>query len=180
MVEITYFTHGTTTDNESHIATGWLPGQLSFTGKEQARRLAKQTADKKFDVVFCSDLQRAIDTADLAFGDKYEIIHDERLREANYGDWNGQAHSFKNRMDDFVDKPFPGGESYKDVEKRLRSFCNLLKQNYDGKHIAIVAHQAPQLALDVILRGRTWPEAIAQDWRRVGNWQPGWSYTIPD
>ncbi|MDB5186346.1 MAG: hypothetical protein JWL85_869 [Candidatus Saccharibacteria bacterium] len=176
-VRITYFVHGTTTDNEHDLATGWLPGELSEAGKEQAKQLGQQVADKQFDVVFCSDLQRAIDSAQLGFGDKYEIIQDSRLRECNYGDMNGKsASSFKDRMQDFVTTPFPNGESYQDAETRLASFVDYLRTNYDGKHIAIVAHQAPQLALDVSLKGKTWQEAIDEDWRKSKAWQPGWEY----
>jgi alpha-ribazole phosphatase/probable phosphoglycerate mutase len=47
-----------------------------------------------------------------------------------------------------------------------------------GAHIAIVAHQAPQLALEVIAKGKTWEEAIKTDWRKTGAWQPGWIYEI--
>lgn len=178
-VQITYFVHGTTTDNEQDLATGWLPGGLSKVGHEQAVNLGKQVADQQFDVVFCSDLQRAIDSAELGFGDKYKIIQDERLRECNYGDLNGKsAKDFKDRMTDYVDKSFPNGESYKDVEKRLANFVEFLKENYQGKHVAIVAHQGPQLALDVLLRGKTWDEAINQDWRRSGGWKPGWQYAV--
>lgn len=180
-VEITYFVHGTTTDNEQHRATGWLPGELSETGREQARHLGEQVAATQFDVVLCSDLDRAIESAALGFGDKYEIRQDERLRECNYGEWNGASASlFKDRMGDFVESPFPDGESYRDVEKRLRSFTNFLRDNYNGKHVAIVAHQGPQLALDVILGGKTWQQAIDEDWRKTKAWQPGWHYTVPD
>src|SRR6266508_3817461 len=141
MVTITYFVHGTTTDNEQHLATGWLPGELSEKGREQAKHLGEQVADQQFDVVFCSDLQRAIDSADLGFGDKYKIIQDDRLRECNYGDLNGKPLTFKEHMEDFIDEPFPNGECYRDVEARLESFCEYLKEHYDGKHVAIVAHQ---------------------------------------
>lgn len=178
MVTITYFVHGTTTDNETDRATGTLPGELSELGIEQSKKLPEIVKDKKFDVVFCSDLQRAIDSAELAFKGTYPIIQDKRLREADYGDFNGGPHSFKEHLTDYVDKPFPGGGSYKDVEDDIRSFCDYLKENYDGKHVAIVAHQAPQLALDVVLRGRTWDQAIAEDWRKRKAWQPGWAYTI--
>jgi broad specificity phosphatase PhoE len=179
MVTITYFVHGTTTDNEQEIATGWLPGELSAKGREQAKQLGEQAADKTFDVVFCSDLQRAIDSAELGFGNTYKIIQDDRLREADYGDWNGRPNTFKDDLEDYIDAPFPSGESYRDIEARLQDFCDFLKKDYDGKHIAIVAHQGPQLALDVILGRKSWPEAIQQDWRLTKAWQPGWTYIIP-
>ena len=180
-VKITYLVHGTTTDNEQDLATGWLPGELSKVGMAQAKQLGQQDADKQFDVVFCSDLARAVHSAELAFGDTYTIIQDKRLRECNYGDWNGRHISlFKDRLADFLDTPFPNGESYKDAEARLASFVDFLKQQYNGKHVAIVAHQAPQLTLDVLLKGKTWQQAIADDWRKVGAWLPGWEYSSND
>lgn len=170
--------HGTTTDNEQGLATGWLPGELSELGREQAAKLGELVADQKFDAVFCSDLKRAVDSAELGFGSKYKIIKDARLREANYGYFNGQPENFKEDMTKFINKPFPNGESYKDAEKRLRDFCEFLKTNYNGKHIAIIAHQAPQLALDVILKNKTWEQAMSEDWRQTKSWQPGWKYDI--
>lgn len=178
-VKITYMVHGTTTDNEQDLATGWLPGELSAKGREQAAEVGSQVGQQHFDVVFCSDLKRAVNSAELGFGGKYEIVQDERLRECNYGDLNGtSAAAFKDRMNEYVATPFPGGESYKDVEVRLASFINFLRARYDGRHVAIVAHQAPQLALDVLLRSKTWQQAVEEDWRKTKSWQPGWEYTI--
>jgi broad specificity phosphatase PhoE len=178
-VAIMYFVHGTTTDNEQDLATGWLHGQLSSTGREEARSLGEQVSDQHFDIVFCSDLQRAMDSADLGFGGRYRIVADRRLRECNYGDLNGApASTFKHDMLARVDAPFPNGESYRDVETRLAAFLNFLRNEYDGKQVAIMAHQAPQLALEVLLKGKTWQQAINEDWRRTKAWQPGWPYTV--
>ncbi len=178
-IKITYFVHGTTTDNEKDIATGWLPGELSETGTKQAKELGKLVANTNFDVVFCSDLQRAVDSAELGFGNKYHIIKDARLRECNYGDCNGDDTEFKDgRMSEYINTPFPHGESYRDVEKRIRDFLSFLATNYKNKHIAIVAHQAPQLALDVLLKEKTWENAIKEDWRNTKAWKPGWEYEL--
>ena len=182
-VKVTYFVHGTTLDNEAGIATGWLPGELSQLGKQQSRDLAKLIERTEFDAVFCSDLKRAVDSAKLTFGttNPITIISDSRLRECNYGDLNGgKEEKFKQSIDAHVEKPFPNEESYKDVEIRMREFVDFLRKNYQGKHIAIVAHQAPQLALDVILKGKTWQQAIAGDWRRKTpkEWKPGWEYEL--
>ena len=141
--------------------------------------MGKLVSKKHFDVIFCSDLKRAVDSAELGFGDKYKIIQDKRLRECNYGDFTRKStESFKSKMSDYVDKSFPNGESYRDVEKRIADFLRHLKKNYDGKHIAIVAHQAPQLALDVLINGKTWRQAIDEDWRNKKAWQSGWNYTL--
>lgn len=76
------------------------------------------------------------------------------------------------------DSPFPNGESYQDVKQRIQTFLDFLKAEYDGKHIAIVAHQAPQLALEVLCNNKTWKEAFETDWRRTKTWKPGWEYIL--
>jgi alpha-ribazole phosphatase/probable phosphoglycerate mutase len=179
-VKITYFVHGTTSDNQEHISSGWKDVELSLLGIQQSRELEKQTNDKFFDVVFTSDLKRAVDSANITWGEKYPIIQDIRLRECNYGDYNGAPSDIVEKMqeDECLDKPFPNGESYEDVKVRIEDFIKFIKENYDSKHIAIVAHKAPQLALDVILRSMTWQEAHANDWRKTKTWKPGWEYEI--
>ncbi len=179
-VKITYFVHGTTTDNEQHISSGWKDVKLSELGRQQSIELKEQTKDKKFDVVFCSDLQRAYNSAKLTWEKMYPIIPDARLRECNYGKLNGASSDIVEPIqeDECIKEKFPGGESYEDVKDRVADFLIFLKQNYDGKHIAIVAHKAPQLSLDVLLKGKTWKEAFSEDWRKKKSWQPGWEYVI--
>jgi broad specificity phosphatase PhoE len=179
-VKITYFVHGTTIDNENGISTGWLPGELSEKGLIQAKELGNLIVGKSFDVVFCSDLKRAVDSAQLGFGNKYKIIQDSRLRECNYGKLNGGPSEIVEPMQEkeCISNKFPEGESYEDVKERTSEFLEFLKSNYEGKKIAIVAHKAPQLSLDVLLKGKTWEQALAQDWRKTKSWQPGWEYVI--
>lgn len=178
-VKITYFVHGTTTDNEKEISSGWYDVGLSDLGIRQSQELKDKIKDKKFDVVFCSDLKRAVDSAELTFKGDVEIIQDKRLRECNYGKFNAKPSEIVEPMqEENITKPFPEGESYEDVKARIQDFLNDLKKNYDGKHVAIVAHKAPQLALDVILKNKTWEQAFAEDWRKTKSWQPGWKYIL--
>lgn len=175
-VHITYFVHGTTTDNEKSLGTGWLAGELSELGKRQAQELREQTKNMSFDVVYSSDLTRAIDTAAAAFLGRFELKSDARLRECNYGSQNGGPECTKKT--DFIYEPYPNGESYRDVEKRMADFLNELRERAPGNRIAFVAHQGPQLALDVLIKGKTWEQAFAEDWRKTKAWQPGWTYEL--
>jgi broad specificity phosphatase PhoE len=178
-IKITYFVHGTTTDNEKEISSGWFDVGLSELGKEQSVDLKAQIKDKKFDVVFCSDLKRAHNSAKLTFEGVVPIILDARLRECNYGKYNAHLSSVVGPMQEkTVTERFPDGESYEDVKTRISDFLNFLKQNYDGKSVAIVAHKAPQLALDVLLKGKTWEQAFLEDWRKTKAWRPGWEYEL--
>ena len=176
-VNIIYFVHGTTTDNSEHKSTGWIPGELTEKGIQQSIDLKDQINLDEIDVVISSDLKRAIDSADYTFKGLKEIYHDSRIRECNYGDFNGEDSSLV-VYEDHITEPFPNGESLKDVENRVRDFCEYLKENYDGKKVAIVAHKAPQFAFEVITEGITWEEAIEKDWRKTKSWQPGWEYII--
>ena len=176
-VRITYFVHGTTTDNEKGIASGWNDVGLSDLGKKQSIELKGLIKGKKFEAVFCSDLKRAVDSAKLTFGSG--IIQDKRLREINYGSFTGaESRKVDSLMSRYIGKPFPDGESYKDVEARLKSFLDDLLMKYPGKHVAIVSHRAPQLALDVLLKGKTWQQAMKEDWRLKKEWRPGWEYVL--
>lgn len=178
-VKITYFVHGTTVDNEKDISSGWKDVELSELGIKQSKELTKKTKDKKFDVVFCSDLKRAIQSTKLTWGNKYKIMEDKRLRECDYGDFNGKPSSIVEPLQEkSIYTPMPNGESYEMVKTRVQEFLRDVKKAYDGKHIAIVAHKAPQLALDVLLRGMSWEEAFDNDWRKTKSWQPGWDYVI--
>lgn len=175
--KITYFVHGTTIDNEEGRSTGWAPGVLSELGIKQAKELKDQIKSQDFKIMFSSDLKRAVDSANLGFKDSCQIIQDIRLRECNYGDLNQADEALVNYLD-HIDVPFPNGESLKDVENRIDSFIKMLSQEYPGQNIAVMAHKATQLALEVLLNGKSWPQAIAEDWRNKKAWQPGWIYII--
>lgn len=178
-VKITYFVHGTTIDNEKEISSGWSDVELSKLGIKQSIELKNKIKNKHFDVVFCSDLKRAVHSTELTFKDKVKIIQDKRLRECNYGKYNGQPSEVVEPMQEKnVKKRFPNGESYDDVKKRIRDFLSFLKKDYNGKQVAIVAHKAPQLALDFLIKNKTWEQAFAEDWRKRKAWQPGWEYIL--
>lgn len=172
-IEIIYFVHGTTFDNANSKCSGWKQVNLNEQGKEQAKRLGEIT-NYKFDALFTSDLIRAVDSANLAWPN-LKKIQDKRLRECNYGDFDGKDKSLV-KYEDHINKPFPNGESLIDVQNRIENFIEFLKQNYDNKTIGIVAHRAPQLALEVLTKNLTWEEAIKNDWRKTKQWQPGWKY----
>ncbi|MDD5109856.1 MAG: class I tRNA ligase family protein [Patescibacteria group bacterium] len=178
-VDITYFVHGATVDNEAEKASGQADAKLSELGVRQVRELKDQVKGQTFDVVFCSDLSRAVATAETAFGDRYKIVQDKRLRECDYGTLTRANEKKVNAMQsDVIDTSYPKGESLTDVENRVRNFLQEIGAKYAGKRVAIVAHKTPQFALEVLLNGKTWQEAIASDWRKTKSWQPGWKYTL--
>ena len=162
-IELVYETHSTTVDNETGIATGWLEGQLSDAGRKQAAELGRRRRDDGIASVFSSDLGRAIETAEIAFGgSSLPVRHDWRLRECNYGELNGapvaDVEAERVRR---IDEPFPGGESYTQVVERTLSFLNDLVEEHDGSRVVLIAHSANRWALQHLLLGASLEEVVA-------------------
>ena len=133
-IEIVFETHSTTEDNEAGRATGWLPGRLSGPGRAQARELGRRRAQDGIAAVFCSDLRRAVQTAELAFdGSGVPVLHDWRLRECDYGELNGMpAAEMHAGRRDHLDVPYPGGESWRQAVARGERFLADLPSRWDG------------------------------------------------
>lgn len=174
-IKITYMVHGTTQDNIDHLASGHNDIELSERGIEEGKKLGNLRQDD-FDVIITSDLKRAIDTAKLAFDGRCPHIQDSRIRECDYGDLTQKSKTWS--VADYIEKKYPNGESYLDVQDRITSFLGFLRENYQDKHVGIVAHQAPQLALNFLINGMSWKEAINNDWRNTKSWQPGWEFVL--
>lgn len=171
---ITYFVHATSRDNLLGVRAGWNNPALSDVGVEQAKGLGESLSSESFDAIYTSDLERAIQTAKLALPNQ-TIIPEPKLREMNYGILNGQQDSdFPADEKWCIENRYEKGECCLDVENRMRRF---LTEAYEpSKRIAVFSHRFPQLALEVILNKLTWQQAIDQDWRTKGGWQPGWRY----
>jgi broad specificity phosphatase PhoE len=173
VLELVYETHSTTVDNEAERATGWLPGELSAAGREQARELGERRRDS--DAVFSSDLGRALETTRIAFGgSELPVFHDWRLRECDYGVLNG-APAAELEIAKHVDVPYPGGESYREVVERVGSFLDDLRRGWDGKRVVVVSHAAPRWALQHLLDGVPLEELVGAPF----DWQPGWEFRVP-
>lgn len=179
IVKITYFVHGTTSDNEARISSGWNNVRLSLSGLRQTEELRMITDKLTFDAVISSDLHRAVASAEILFENRFIIEWDDRLRECNYGRYNGfPSEVVEPLQPKHIGQPFPEGESYEQVKERVRQLLEELRQKYRGANVALVSHKAPQLALEVLLNGKSWEEAFAGDWRRTTSWQPGWEYLL--
>lgn len=173
---VVYETHSTTIDNERGIATGWLPGELTSLGVEQARELGSRRRDDGIDLVLTSDLHRAVRTTEIAFGATgIPVVTDRRLRECDYGTLTGGLVAGIRPRIAFLDKTFPGGESYREVCRRTGDVLAELAIQPDLTRVLIVAHSAQRWALRALLGG----EDLADVLSGPDLWQPGWEYVLP-
>lgn len=175
MVTIIFEAHGTTLDNEAHLASGHYDASLSPLGEKQAKEMGERYKNDKFEAIFCSDLQRSYKSAEIAFGNKFPIIKDARLRECDYGDFtrkpSEQVDAEKSKR---IEMPFPNSESYTETTARIKNFLEDLLRNYDGKRVIIIGHRATQYGLENLIKGIPLKQVIPAPWK----WQPGWTYEL--
>jgi broad specificity phosphatase PhoE len=176
MVTIIFESHGTTFDNETDLSSGIYDVALSPLGEQQARELGERHKEENFDVIFCSDLQRSYKSAEIAFANRnFKIIKDQRLRESDYGDFTRHPYTeVKALRSQYVNKPFPNGDSYEQKAQEMKSFLQDLFRNYDSKKVMIIGHRATQYGLEHWIKGVPLKETVIAPWK----WQPGWIYNL--
>jgi len=173
-LQVVFETHATTLDNEAGIATGWLPGELSAAGHQQAAELGRRRSTDGITAVFCSDLARAVETAAIAFeGTGIPVLLDWRLRECDYGSRNGtSAADMHAHRAEHVDQPYPGGESWRLATARMGRFLADVPLRWSGQRVLVIGHVATQWGLEIAMIGTPLEELAS----RPFDWQPGWEY----
>jgi broad specificity phosphatase PhoE len=138
--------HGETLDNKNHIIQGHRQGLLTKSGIVQAKKAGLRLKEESIDVIYSSDLKRAKGTAkQIAKYHNIKVISDRRLRERNFGKYDGKHRdillkAIKKSGKDFDTFKPRGGENIRDIEKRSKQFFNELLEKYPGKNIMIVSH----------------------------------------
>ena len=171
---VVFETHATSLDNEAGRASGWFDVDLSATGEEQARQLGTRHRDDDLAAVFCSDLTRAVRTAEIAFAARaLPIVRDARLRECDYGALTRHPTvEIEKRRVRHVTTPFPGGESYEQVVRRVSAWLTEAAATFAGRTVLVIGHRATFYAMEHLIKHIPLNEAITATWR----WQPGWTY----
>jgi broad specificity phosphatase PhoE len=176
MIEVAFETHSLSEDNELGLASGWAHSRLSVRGRELARHLGERRRSDRISSVFASDLRRAVETADLAFAESgTPVFLDWRLRECDFGERNaGPADRHVRDRRDFLDVPYPGGESWRQAVGRVGRFLEDLPTRWDGTRVLIIGHVSTRWALEHHLAGRPLENLIDADFE----WREGWEYTL--
>jgi 2,3-bisphosphoglycerate-dependent phosphoglycerate mutase len=175
-LEIVFETHALSEDNERGLASGWQHGRLSTSGRLLAKELGQRRRNDAIQAIFTSDLARAIETANIAFGDTpLPILHDWRLRECDYGELNGMAADvLHSRRAQHLDDPYPGGESWRQAVQRAGRFLNDLRPRWDEARVLVIGHVATRWAFDHFLNGVSLESLIGADF----GWRTGWEYRL--
>jgi len=135
--------HGKTEWNKQNKVSGITDIDLSAEGREQARALSEKLTDKGIDLIISSPMKRAYETACILNRVcRAELITDERLREQNYGIFEGVdrfSQEFLNNKRQFAYK-YPGGESMMQLAYRVYGLLSEIKEKYADKTVLLVSH----------------------------------------
>lgn len=139
--------HGETDWNRNHRWQGHTGPPLNETGRRQARALAAQIDG--VEAVYSSDTERARKTAEIVAGRLgVTVSTDARLREVNFGDWEGLT---RQEIDaryagaftrwEACERPLPAGvEPDEDMAERvLEALHEIAEAHPDGRVLVVTS-----------------------------------------
>jgi 2,3-bisphosphoglycerate-dependent phosphoglycerate mutase len=142
--------HGQSAGNAEGRFGGHGATPLSELGRKQAQLTAKALAKERVQVVYSSDLQRTVESAEpLAKLLKIQVHTSPAFRERHVGvlegltfDESKQQHpaDYYALVNRSVDHVISGGESYRHLLRRITSKLHNILREHQGQRIAIYTH----------------------------------------
>ena len=131
---------------------GWTPGvHLNEKGRAQASGLARRLADAPLAAIYCSPLERTLETGQpLAEAHGLAVQVRAGLGETRYGEWTGRA--LKELREEKLwpvvqvypgGARFPGGESLREVQARMVAELDAVRDAHPGQIVAVISHSDP-------------------------------------
>jgi len=163
MLEIIIVRHGETVWNTADIFRGRVPIGLSEQGLKQAEKLGEYLSRKKIKAIYCSPLQRALQTAEaVALRQHVTTQPLEDLTDLNFGKWEGvSVQQVKTEYPEIYqlwrEKPhlakIPEGESLLTARNRaMKAVHKIIAENQEGA-VVIVTHRVITKLLESDLLG---------------------------
>jgi probable phosphoglycerate mutase len=136
---------------------------LNVAGVEQAHRAGRHLATLGgADLIVTSPMARTRETAEIVAEQlDVDVVVDDAIRECNFGDWDGQTFAdvqrdYPEALDAWLASTAvapPGGESFDQVEGRVRAWRDRMLTEFEGSNLVVVTHVTPlktllRLALD--------------------------------
>ena len=158
---ICFVRHGETNWNAERRMQGHIDIPLNANGISQAERLANALIRVKhsFDVIYSSDLERALHTANaVASALSLDVQITPRLRERNVGKLQGLLLSeapvllpeiWQRHIARELDHDLGGGESIRTFHQRMQDILELFLNEHRGQSVLAVSHGG---SLDMIYR----------------------------
>lgn len=156
--------HGQTEWNVLKKMQGSADIELNDKGIEQAYETRNNLENVEFDIIICSPLKRAKETADI-INEKRQVplLVDDRLRERNYGEFEGVSKSsfdYNEFWSYHINKKYEKAENVQDFFRRINRLLIDIKEKYSDKNILLVSHAGILKAIECYINGMLKDEEI--------------------
>lgn len=142
-MKVSFIRH-TSLDITPDICYGQSDIDVSSAFTQESSVVKDKLKPYQFDAIYTSPLQRCVKLAVEL--DLDNPVHDHRLKELNFGDWELQNWSnipreaFDRWADDYANLAPPQGETFAELQTRGVHFLEEMLQTYPNGHIAAVSH----------------------------------------
>ena len=141
--------HGETVANTKRIIQGRESNKLTEKGKDQAKEAGRHLKKHKIDMVFCSPLDRCVETLENIMTEceiEGEIFMSNLIEERFMGEYVGSNLDMVDwkeiDKDNKINREM-GVESLNDFKKRVELFLEDLKLEEGEKTVLVVSHAGP-------------------------------------
>ena len=147
--------HGQTNWNINKILQGQTNIDLNETGINQAKAKIEEIKNLDINLIFCSPLNRAAQTAKIVSNGKIPIIYNASLTERCFGDFEGKKSSeYSNEYYNYnANLKTNNVEPIQDLCNRVYSFLDEIPRTYKDKKILLVTHGATARAINSYFNG---------------------------
>lgn len=152
---VSFIRHGSTPGNELKRYIGRTDESLSTFGIEQIKERIVSGDYPKADIVIHSGMKRAKESAELIYGSDIKMQIEERLRECDFGSFEGKNYKelsgdeeYQRWIDSNGTLPFPQGEDIELFKERcVDGFKDCIRQYHDYRHIVFCVHGGTIMAI---------------------------------
>ena len=136
--------HGQTDWNVQKKVMGRCDEPLNETGLAQANETRNNLLNIDIDLIICSPLLRAKQTAEVINENRnIPIIYDDRIVERDFGEFEGKEtkdFDFHGYWNYYKNAQYESAENIQIFFKRIYNFLDEITNKYNNKNVLIVAH----------------------------------------
>ena len=176
MTELLLVRHGETDWNRDRRFQGHADPPLNETGREQAHALAAELTSEGIELVYTSDLARAVETAEIVAARLGADVRSMRdLRVIDVGEWQGLTwQEIEERYPDGARSwrargyGWETGETYEELGDRVVAALRRIASDHPEERVLVVGHGGTIRATRAFIEGLSVPESRSRS-RAIGN-----------
>ena len=146
--------HGQTDWNVQGKTQGRTDIELNEVGIKQAKQTKEELKNVDIDLIICSPLKRAKQTAEIINeGRNIQIIFDNQIIVRNFGEFEGKKIKFDEFWDYNAHPRYQRAETIQEIISRISNFLDKIKEEYKDKNVLLVTHGGVSIAINCYFKG---------------------------